>query len=93
MAFEEQFQSGSDPILQIENKKLNKINKCTKCTSELFSNWGTIKHGVPQWPILGPLLFIMISTLPGLIIFTNDTRVIISGNNFDDFCTTSNTVE
>jgi hypothetical protein len=48
----------------------------------------------------GPLLFILyindlpltINTLTETIIFDDDTSVIISNKNCDDFCTTSNIV-
>jgi hypothetical protein len=60
----------------------------------------TVKHGAPKGSILGPLLYIIyISVLPPIInnlskptIFADDTSVIISSKNFDDFCTISNTV-
>jgi hypothetical protein len=62
-------------------------------TQSTCSNWGTIEHGIPQGPILGPLFFIMyindlqptINTLAALIIFADDTSVIISSKNLDIF--------
>jgi hypothetical protein len=60
---------------------------------------GTVKHGVPQGSVLGPLLFIIyingipstINTLSEPILFADDTSVIIYGKNFVDFSTVSNT--
>jgi hypothetical protein len=65
-----------------------------------FSDWGMLKHGDPEGSILGPLLFIIyISDLPlrihslsETILFADDTSVIISNRNFEDFCTISNSV-
>jgi C4-dicarboxylate-specific signal transduction histidine kinase len=65
-----------------------------------FSDWGALKHGVPQGSVLGPLLFkIYVSDLPLKInsesepvLFTDDTSVIISSSNFKYFCSLSNLV-
>jgi hypothetical protein len=73
--------------------------KSSNNAQNFFSSWGTIKHRVPQGSILGLLLFIMyINDLPPTIntlsepTLANDTNVIISSKNFDDFCTMSNIV-
>jgi hypothetical protein len=52
-------------------------------TQSTYSDWGTIEHGIPQWSILGRLLFIIyindvlptIITLAASIIFADDTSV------------------
>jgi hypothetical protein len=79
--------------LNIELKSSNSIQST-------YLNWGSIKCGVPWGSILGHLLFIVCINylLPTLrtsskpIIFADDTSVIISGKNLDDFCMLSNKV-
>ena len=56
-----------------------------------------MKHGVPHGSILGPQLFIVnkndlplrINSVSQLTSFADDTSVIISSRNFEDFCAMS----
>jgi hypothetical protein len=80
-------------------RKQNIESKSSNLMQNTYSNWGTIKHDVPQESVLGPLLFqICINDLSTLntssipLIFADDTNVIIYSKNLDDHCILSNEV-
>jgi hypothetical protein len=61
--------------------------------NSIYSDWGIIKHGVPQGSILGPLLFLIyindlsptINAQSKPILFADDTNIIISHPETDCF--------
>jgi hypothetical protein len=66
----------------------------------MFSDWGTLKHSVPQGSILWHLqsitqinnLLIRLNSISKLIIFANDTGEMISIRNFENLYSVTNLV-
>lgn len=53
-----------------------------------FSNWGVIKHDVPQGSDLDSLLFLLYVNDFGkckLIVYADDTSIILTNSNLIDF--------
>jgi hypothetical protein len=67
---------------------------------QLWSGWGDIRHSVPQGPILSPLLFLLyINDLPKVvndnaevILYADDTNIIITILNPTDFTNSANKI-
>jgi len=73
---------------------ISTIKELTMQLSKLtFSDWGVIKHGVPQASILGPLLFLLYmndssKTIIGKskpILFADSASIMFSNSNLEGF--------
>jgi hypothetical protein len=75
----------------LSNRRQKVDIKSPNTTKRFFSDWGILKHVLPQGSILGLLLFIIcINALPlricpvtGTVLFADGTSVIISSRNFE----------
>jgi hypothetical protein len=76
----------------IESYLSDRYQRVVVNNGQMYSDWGKIKHGVPQGSILGPLLFLLyINDLPNTVsgkskpvLFADDTSIIITNSRSTD---------
>ena len=84
----------------LSNRRQKFEVKSPNTTKNFFSDWGTLKNGVHQGSISGPPLFIIyindlplrINSVSEPVLFADDTSVVVSRRNFEDFFSVTNLV-